>query len=1051
MHNIRPERTAPTWLVAILLLVSGGCALVFQVVWISELRLVFGATTASSAAVLAIFMAGLGLGNWLLGRRIDDSLRPLRFYGWLEAGIALTAGLSPLSIGLVRYVYVGVGGQSALGHELATVVRILASAAILAVPTLLMGGTMPAAARAVSVDTDVKRRGVALVYGLNTLGAVSGAGLANFLLLEAFGNRMVLWSACLINLLLAAAALRLSSRLSNAPVKLTERRNREPSTPTPTSIEQQPSQVGIVCFSAGIVGFVFFLMEIVWYRMLGPLLGGTTYTFGLILCVALLGIGVGGLLYSVLARYLKPSLQLLAATCAVEALFIAIPFWYGDHIAIWVLHQQSELITSFGEQVWNWCQVGAFVILPPSLVAGFQFPLLIAIAGAGRNNVGKHVGWTFAANTLGAISGSLAGGFFLLPMMTAPGVWRVAVCLLVLWGVGVSVLGNRWKNPMVALAGAVSILALGAVFSEGPTAVWRHSGIGAGRAELEGTGPNAEQNFMNAIRRQCIWEAEGVETSVAITATDSLAFVVNGKSDGNAYSDAGTQIGLGLIGPLLHKSPQNGLVIGLGTGESAGWLADTEGMNAVDVVELEPTVVQMAERCASLNRDALKNPKIRLHFNDAREFLLTSRKQYDLIVSEPSNPYRAGIANLYTREFYESASARLSSDGLFLQWLQGYEVDDSTVMIVLQTIRSVFPHMQIWRTKARDMVFVCGKSESALTYDAESIRRRQNKETIREGLNLAWRVDDVEGVAAHFVCGDRTIDQLLKNRGHLLNTDDRNLLEYAFAKTVGQATRFSVQDLCAVAIEARDDSPVPADHLNLETLAQRRLAMHLHLGGVVPLESHLSAAQRIRAEAYRAYLTKRFSDAATQFKRVDIDATCSIESLVYAHTLAEAGLPIPDHITKKLDDHSPTEAAAVRAIASFQQGQREQAIDDMLTTFKLLQSNPWASAQLIDAVLQRAVVISEVNVIAALRIYQQLDQPFAMYRLEDKRLLARYVVSENLENRYTVEALKALEPHIPWKGWLLENRARVYAAEQHPLARQASGDLRRFLQLEGTE
>ena len=101
---------------------------------------------------------------------------------------------------------------------------------------------------------------------------------------------------------------------------------------------------------------------------------------------------------------------------------------------------------------------------------------------------------------------------------------------------------------MVALAGAVSILALGAVFSEGPTAVWRHSGIGAGRAELEGTGANAEQNFMNAIRRQCSWEAEGVETSVAIPATDSLAFVVNGKSDGNAYSDAGTQIGLGLCG-----------------------------------------------------------------------------------------------------------------------------------------------------------------------------------------------------------------------------------------------------------------------------------------------------------------------------------------------------------------------------------------------------------------------------------------------------------------------------------------------------------------------
>ena len=423
-----------------MLVVSGGCALVFQVVWIRELRLIFGATTASSAAVLAIFMAGLGLGNGLLGQRIDGLLRPLRFYGLLEAGIALSAGLSPLLIDVARYLYVGVGGQSALGPGLATVVRLLASAAILALPTFLMGGTMPAAARAVSSDVDSQRRGVALLYGLNTIGAVIGAGLANFLLLEVLGNRAVLWSACLVNLLLAAGALVLSWRLSNLRIEKNELRSK--TSTRPAASVQTPWRFAVVGVSAGTVGFVFFLMEIVWYRMLGPLLGGTTYTFGLILCVALSGIGVGGALYSLTARWLKPTLQLLAATCALEALFMAIPFWYGDQIAIWVLHQQSEPITSFSGQIWNWTQIAAFVILPASLVAGFQFPLLIAIAGTGRRDIGKHVGWTFAANAVGAISGSLAGGFFLLPIMTAPGVWRVAVCSLVVLGVFVAVEGR---------------------------------------------------------------------------------------------------------------------------------------------------------------------------------------------------------------------------------------------------------------------------------------------------------------------------------------------------------------------------------------------------------------------------------------------------------------------------------------------------------------------------------------------------------------------------------------------------------------------------------
>jgi spermidine synthase len=367
MSHIHSERPAPLRAVTVMLLVSGGCALVFQVVWIRELRLVFGATTASSAAVLAIFMAGMGLGNGLFGRWIDDSVRPLKIYGLLEAGIAFSVGLSPLLIDVAKWAYVGLGGP-----ELATVIRLLASAAILAVPTFLMGGTLPAAARAVSTDADIHRRGVALLYTWNTLGAVAGAGLATFVLLEAYGGRKVLWTACLVNSLLAAIAAGLSLHLCKHPVGKVRRRKSQ-STPL-IAPAQKPTRVGVVYFSAGIVGFVFFLMEIVWYRMLGPLLGGTTYTFGLILSVALLGIGVGGAVYTLVTRWLKPSLQLLTVTCALEAFLIAVPFWRGDYIALWVLQQQSEFIASFADQIWNWLEVAAFVILPPAMVARGDAP-----------------------------------------------------------------------------------------------------------------------------------------------------------------------------------------------------------------------------------------------------------------------------------------------------------------------------------------------------------------------------------------------------------------------------------------------------------------------------------------------------------------------------------------------------------------------------------------------------------------------------------------------------------------------------------------------------
>ena len=198
--NARAARVAP------LLFLSGLCALVYQVVWLREFRLVFGASTAASAAVLAIFIGGLGLGGLWLGPRADRQAAPLAFYARLEAGIALLSAVTPALLALVRQVYVGLGGSQALGMGLGTVLRLLLAGLVLAAPTLLMGGTLPAASRAIETDDDSRRRGVALLYGVNTLGAVAGSFLATFVLLETLGNRTTLWLASLLNLAVAVTA-----------------------------------------------------------------------------------------------------------------------------------------------------------------------------------------------------------------------------------------------------------------------------------------------------------------------------------------------------------------------------------------------------------------------------------------------------------------------------------------------------------------------------------------------------------------------------------------------------------------------------------------------------------------------------------------------------------------------------------------------------------------------------------------------------------------------------------------------------------------------------
>ena len=253
------------------------------------LRLVFGVSTAASAAVLAIFLGGLGLGGLLLGRRADRARSPLRLYADLETGVAVAAAATPLLLAVVARLYFLLGGTAVLGLAGATVLRLALAAVVLGLPAVLMGGTLPAAVRAVERGADAGRRRTGLLYGANTLGAVGGSLYATFLALELLGTNLTVWSASLLNLVVALAARLLVAR-PGAPAAA------PPESPEPAPTGAAP--VALVLVAAAVVGFAFLLMELVWYRMLAPLLGGSTYTFGLILAVALAGIGAGGLVSS---------------------------------------------------------------------------------------------------------------------------------------------------------------------------------------------------------------------------------------------------------------------------------------------------------------------------------------------------------------------------------------------------------------------------------------------------------------------------------------------------------------------------------------------------------------------------------------------------------------------------------------------------------------------------------------------------------------------------------------------------------------------------------
>ena len=716
-----------TLIIAALLFGSGFCALVYQIVWLRSFRLIFGASTPATAAVLAIFMGGLGFGALWFGRFAQDTRRnPLRLYAHLELAISVCATVTPLLLDLARRIYILLGGSPSLGMVEAVVIRLFLALIVLGVPVFLMGGTLPAAARAVTAVEDIGRRGLAVLYGFNALGAVLGALLPTFLLLEIMGSRWTLWLACLANLAVGIIARVLSGRLPAPDVPHEDLSTKvdaaEKDAPGETLREGFTLPLTWLLTAAFVTGFCFLLAELVWYRMAAPILGGSTYTFGLVLAIALAGIGAGGLIYSWVGPE-RPTPGRFAMTCALEALALMIPFAFGDDLAVFADHLRQMGSLRFSTLVLSWSMTTMVLVLPSALVAGYQFPLLLALTGRGPRNVALDVGRVYAANTLGAILGSLAGGFGLLPLLTAQGAWRLTAILLLLVGIPFFLRTLR-REPLRAFLFTVLFgVTLSAMSSTGPTAVWRHSAVGAGRGELRQVSWNKQKAVELNARCWTLREVEGRESALGFRYEDGLSLIVNGKSDGNVIGDAATTVLSCLIASIQHPDPQMSFVIGLGSGQSAGWLGTVPSMKHVDVVELEPGVVEFARLCHLANQNVLDNPKISVVLGDAREVLLTSRESYDVIFSEPSNPYRAGIAGFYTADFYQHTCKRLTSNGLFVQWIQGYEVSSETFLLALATIRSVYEYVTVWRTEAGgDLMFIASKRPQVI--DIERVRSR---------------------------------------------------------------------------------------------------------------------------------------------------------------------------------------------------------------------------------------------------------------------------------------------------------------------------------------
>jgi spermidine synthase len=799
---------------------------------------------------------------------------------------------------------------------------------------------------------------------------------------------------------------------------------------------------------AGIAGFAFFLMELVWNRMLGPILGGTTFTFGLILAVALLGIGLGGAAYALFCRRMPVSLHSLAVSCVVEACCIAVPFALGDRLAVMAAHFREAAGSHFLGELGGWAVITSIVVLPAAVASGLQFSLLIGLLGQGDQDVGKQVGFAFSFNTVGAICGALAGGFGLLPLLSAPGVWRSVVALLTI--IGVCVFTHSWRlarRRVFAIATLVAgVAAVGMIVCPGPTAVWRHGAVGAGRGGWATVlaDPNSLRDWENSVRRSVLWEADGVESSVAIVGSDSLAFYVNGMCDGNAIADAGTQIMLGLIGAVLHPQPRTAFVVGLGTGETAGWLADVPSIERVDVVELEPSVQEMARRCRDVNHDVLANPKVRLIFNDAREVLRTTAAHYDLIACEPSNPYRNGIANLFTREFYLAGRDRLNDGGIFAQWIQAYEIDERTMRTVFATLKSVFSHVELWQTKGGDLVLL--GSNRKPEYSVSKLRAKVATEPFASALSCAWHTTDLEGLFSHYVGGEALINRFIGEGAASINTDDHNEIEYGFARNLGRNTWDSQGILYRKSVEIGDQRPpvgTGAVDWQAVTLGRQWDATVRDVKKLTADDLTLEPA--VGDKILVRYIAKDAWGTLYAWEAQPPSAPCLTELAVVAHLYAESGNNKAEPLIERLRDRMPAEAELLGGILAYKQQRTSEAGERLATALRRFRTDPWVLEHIMVKSFDAAVNVARADPGQAPKLLQAFAEPFPVYCADENRRATAGVIAEQLSPATVAQCVASFEPHVPWSKRFLTYRLKAYENAGDTRAVRARQDLDAFV------
>jgi predicted membrane-bound spermidine synthase/tetratricopeptide (TPR) repeat protein len=836
---------------------SGAAGLIYQVVWTRMLTQIFGNTTYAIATVLSAFMAGLAIGSYLFGRIADRGKNDFLLYGILEAGVGVYGFLVPWIFSMTQKVYGPIFGLNESYPFLFNLVLFFLSFVLLVFPTLLMGATLPVLSRFFVRSFAQFGRRVGDLYATNTLGAVIGCAAAGFVLIPALGMRTTVFVAAGANLVIAAVILIADVFRDKSPLFAAPEAAAGPEEPQVTPEASRVSKFRwVLLTSFALSGFASLVYENAWTRALTLVIGSSIYSFSTMLVTFLVGLALGGFIY---ARFLggrEPRLStfgLLELWVGLSALATIPLFEKLPLIFLRLLHGFGDTFTVFiNLQVF----LSALVMFVPTVLLGMTFPLVARLFTDSLYRVGSGVGNSYAANTVGAVLGAFAGGFILIPNLGVQNTIIFAVVMNLLIGAWLVI--SDLKLSVVPRYGlGLAVLAL-AVIVPFKLRRWDPHILTSGvtiYADRYESLPTDSLRIEEMQRDDLLFYREGLTTTVSvhsIPGSDYRYFKSNGKIDGS-YGDALSQLMTSYIAMLLHPKAETALTIGLGTGMSAKALATFKSLKSIEVIEIEPAMIEASKyfdhpwvgleelppgvtfpdddaksevwydakekrlyykgvmepdaraelmkrsedvdyrgaidrlsRNASHSRHSsvLEDPRVRVIPTDGKNYILATPQLYDVITAEPSNPWIAGIANLYTRDFYQVIKSKIKDDGIFAQWFHNYSMSPDDFRMVFRTFSEAFPYVSLWGMKESDFLLVGSKEEQIFDYPAIKKIYDSNK-TLQSDFDYLG-LSDVYAVQGFYRMSRDGF--VAFSKGAAINTDDGAQLEFSAPKNLRRAT-----------------------------------------------------------------------------------------------------------------------------------------------------------------------------------------------------------------------------------------------------------------------